>query len=75
MCGFNVVARQHQQSEYDLLPMDRVTDISVRRLDQQIIEKKNPKYISSDNQPQTEKYVKRRVCSYFHIGLEKTICL
>ena len=37
--------------EYNLLPMDRVTDISVRRLDQQITRKKTPKYVSSDNQP------------------------
>ena len=33
-----------------LLPMDRVTAISVRRSDQQITGKKQ-KYVSSDNQP------------------------
>ena len=32
-----------QEREYDLLPMDRVTDISVRRHDQLITEKKTQK--------------------------------
>ena len=37
----------------NLLPMDRVADISV----QQITGKKTQKYVSSDIQPLTEKYV------------------
>ena len=37
--------------EYNLLLMDRVADISVRRLDQQITGKKEQKIVNSDNQP------------------------
>ena len=60
---FNAVARYHQQSGFtgkrkmkeggekcNLLPVDRVTDISVRRSDQQITGKKR-KYVIYNNQP------------------------
>ena len=40
--------------EYNFMPMDRIIDISVRRWDQQITEKKKRKYVSSDNQPISE---------------------
>ena len=39
-----------QEREYNLLPMDRIIDISVRRKDKKITGK-NRKYVSSDNQP------------------------
>ena len=51
--------------------MDRMTDIPVRK-DQQITGKKR-KYVSSYNQPQIEKYVRRRQCSYFRMGRGKII--
>ena len=44
----NINKMVSQKREYDLLLMDRVTDISVRKLPE--------KNVSSDNQPQTEKY-------------------
>ena len=40
-----------------------MTDISVRRWDQQITGKKR-KYVSSDNLPQTEKYVGEEACPW-----------
>ena len=41
---------KEDSEKYNLLPMDRVTDISVRWEDQQITGKKR-KYVSSNNQP------------------------
>ena len=43
-----VVSQEREKG--NLLPVDRMTDISIHRLDQQINGKKNRKYVSSDNQ-------------------------
>ena len=50
--------------------MDKVTDISVRIWSTNYRKRKR-KYVSSDSQPQTEKYVRKKGCSYFRIGTWK----